>query len=490
MINRVLLIVPPTGLYIREDRCQTPIERLKTVTARPPIDLLYIAASLESAGVQCRIKDYPVLGGTWESLKQDILDFQPEMMVISITTPSLDSDMQACNLAKEVNPRLITVAKGAHFTFLDIAALEQYPNLDIVIRGEYELTAKELVTSSDWRQIAGITYRVRHPKCPMPTNINGNSAIRNPQSEIMRNPDRPFLENLDELPFPARHLIDNRLYIRPDTGEPQTTVITNRGCPYTCIFCLSTQVAGLKLRMRTPENIIAELQECVHKHQIRNFLFRADTFTLNKPWILELCQKIREMNLNISWACNSRVDTIDAERLQAMKDAGCWLIAFGIETGNEPMLVNIKKQTTLDQARAAIRLCKQYKIKTSVYFLIGLPWESKETFAESVQFAKELDPEFIEFFYAYPFPGTEFYEIAVAEKLLAPGEIPKSAYDSPAIPSLYLSIEELKQLRTKALRQFYFRPSYVFRTLKNAGTVKQMVNYLRYGFKQLADLAD
>ena len=246
----------------------------------------------------------------------------------------------------------------------------------------------------------------------------------------------------------------------------------------------------MKLRARSPENIVIELVECVTKHHIRNFLFRADTFTLNKNWILALCQKIQNANLDIKWACNSRVDTIDSGRLNAMKDAGCWLIAFGIETGNKQMLDKIKKSATLDQSKNAIRLCKQHKIKTSIYILIGLPWESKETFTESVRFAKELDPDFIEFFYAYPFPGTEFYDIAVAEKLLQPGEIPKSAYDSPAIPSIYLSKEELATLRAKALRQFYFRPSYIFRTLRNAGSAKQILNYIRYGFKQLADLVD
>ncbi|MFB3895267.1 MAG: radical SAM protein [bacterium] len=471
MIKRAILIVPPTGLYIREDRCQTPIDRLKTVTARPPIDLLYIAGAIEKAGTQCLIKDYPVIGGNWDTLQQDLESFQPEMMFLSITTPSLDSDMQACTVAKEINPNLITVAKGAHFAFLDIDTLEKYPKLDLVIRGEYEITVQELVTQSEWSKITGITYR-------------------NNKSEIIKNPDRPFIETLDSIPFPARHLIDNRLYIRPDIGEPQTTIITNRGCPYPCIFCLSTQVAGMKLRTRTSDNIVAELQECVTQHQIRNFLFRADTFTLNKTWIIELCQKIKAADLHINWACNSRVDTIDSDRLAAMKQAGCWLIAFGIETGDKAMLDKIKKSATLDQARTALRLCKQHGIKTSIYILIGLPWESKETFAASVSFAKELDPDFIEFFYAYPFPGTEFYDIAVSEKLLAPGEIPKSAYDSPAIPTLYLTKAELAKLRNQALRQFYFRPSYIIRTLRHAGSAKQIWNYIRYGFRQLADLTE
>ncbi|MDI6784825.1 MAG: radical SAM protein, partial [bacterium] len=382
MITRALLIVPPTGLYIREDRCQTPLEKLKTVTARPPIDLLYIAGAIEPAGVQCQIKDYPVTGGNWDTLKQVLADFRPEIMFLSITTPSLDSDMQACKLAKEVDPNLITVAKGAHFTLLDKDALTKYPDLDIVIRGEYELTAKEVVTQPDWSKIAGITYRDKVQSSKLKVQ-NLDSAIsksrvsdRNleesslrPQSEIIRNPDRPFIDHLDELPFPARHLIDNQRYIRPDTGEPQTTIITNRGCPYSCIFCLSTQVAGMKLRARTPENIVAELVECVTKHQINNFLFRADTFTLNKSWILELCQKIQEAKLDIKWACNSRVDTIDSDRLNAMKHAGCWLIAFGIETGDKEMLAQIKKNATLDQAQHAIKLCKQHNLKTSIYIL-------------------------------------------------------------------------------------------------------------------------
>lgn len=478
MIKRAILIVPPTGLYIREDRCQTPIDRLKTVTARPPIDLLYIAGAVEQAGAECVIKDYPVIGGDWTTLKQDLESFQPEIMFLSITTPSLDSDMQACKVAKEVNPNLITVAKGAHFAILDKDAIEKYSDLDLVVRGEYELTAQELITQPDWSKIEGITFR------------SNKSQISNLKSEIIHNPDRPFIANLDSIPFPARHLIDNQLYIRPDIGESQTTIITNRGCPYPCIFCLSTQVAGMKLRTRTPDNIVAELQECVTKYQIRNFLFRADTFTLNKTWIIELCHKIKAADLNINWACNSRVDTIDSDRLEAMKQAGCWLIAFGIETGDKAMLDKIKKGATLDQARTAIRLCKQHGIKTSIYILIGLPWESKETFTASVSFAKELDPDFIEFFYAYPFPGTEFYDIAVSERLLAPGEIPKSAYDSPAIPTLYLSKAELAKLRNQALRRFYFRPSYIIRTLRHAGSVKQIWNYIRYGFKQIAEMAE
>lgn len=464
-IKKALLIVPPTGLYIREDRCQTPIERLATVAPRPPIDLLYIAAVLEQAGVECQVRDYPMIKGDWGSLEQDLRNFHPDILILSITTPSIENDLIAAEIAKKIDPEIITIAKGAHFNYLDKATLSQFPSLDIVTRGEYELTFKDIVTQSDLTQVLGITY-----------SVNG---------KIYRNPDRPFLENLDELPFPARHLIDNKMYVRPDTGEPQTTLIAHRGCPFQCIFCLSTQVAGTRLRLRSPENIIKEIQQCISSFGIKNYLFRADTFTLNKNWTMELCQKIKQAKLDIAWSTSTRVDAVDEQLLKEMKSAGCWLLAFGIETGDNSILELIGKKNSLEEARQAIKLCKKVGIKTSLYFLLGLPWESEKTFNTTVSFAKELNPDFVEFFYVYPFPGTKLYQYVVDHGLLKPGEIPKTAYDGPAFPSFYLSLSELAKLRERALLSFYFRPGYLIRTLKNAGSFKQMFNYIRYGIKQL-----
>ncbi|MCX7626203.1 MAG: B12-binding domain-containing radical SAM protein [Candidatus Sumerlaeaceae bacterium] len=467
--RRVLLIVPPTGLYIREDRCQTPIEEMKTIALRPPIDLMYSAASTERAGCECRLVDYPAERKTWTDLERDIMAFHPHVLMISVTTPSLARDLVAAEVAKRIDPSILTVAKGAHFLVYDREALERYPALDCVIRGEYELTAAELGQGRPLDQIQGITYR----------QAGGT---------IVQNPPRPLIEDLDSIPFPARHLVRNELYFRPDTMEPQTTIVTNRGCPHSCIYCLAPVVSGKKNRYRSVANVLAELVECVERFGIRNFLFRSDLFTQNKKWVIELCQAIVDRRLNIEWASNSRVDTIDAELLGWMKRAGCWIIAYGVESGNQEMLDLMKKKATVEQARRAIQLTREAGIKSSVYFLMGLPWDKPETLEDNVRFAQELLPDFVEIFYTYPFPGTELYRIAVEHGLLQAGETPEEAYARPAIGGFYMSREELAKWRKKALRRIYLQPRYIWRTLASVRSPKEFVNYVKYGALTFFDL--
>ena len=468
MKKKAFLIVPPTGKYIREDRCQTPIEEFSTIALRPPIDLLYMAGTLEKTGVECQLKDYPGEEKTWEDFEEDFKQFQPDFLILSITTPSLEKDMKACDMAKSIKPECCTIAKGAHFHHNDHSALETYRSLDIVFRGEYELAVGEVAQSDDLSQVQGITYR--------------------DQEGIHRTPDRPFLENLDEIPYPARHLAKNELYFRPDTGDLQTTIVTSRGCPAKCVFCLAPKVSGSRVRRRSPENIIGELKECVEKHGIRDFLFRSDLFTMDKKWILELCGRIQEEKLDIRWSCNSRVDTIDPIRLKAMREAGCWLVAFGVESGSPELLKMMRKGANIDQARKAIRLCREEKVKSSVYFLVGLPWETEETFQQSSDLAVELDPDFLEIFYPYPFYGTELYDISVREGLLEEGTFPEPSYSRPSNPTLHFSVEQLSHLRRKMLRRFYLRPGYIYRTLRTTRSPRVFLNYVRYGIRQLFDL--
>jgi anaerobic magnesium-protoporphyrin IX monomethyl ester cyclase len=466
--NKVLLIVPPTGKYIREERCQTPLDELHTIALRPPMDLLYIAASLEQVNVESKIIDFPAHDKTWDDFRSVLQEFQPDALIISITTPTLEQDLKAATFAKEINPEIIIVSKGAHFIRLDKDALGQFPELDLVMRGEYEQTVQELASGKDFQDIDGITYRN--------------------DSEVIRNSDRGYIQDIDQIPFPARHLIDNDPYRRPDTEELQTTIVTSRGCPFPCIYCLARAVSGTTTRNRSPENVVAELKECIDKHGIKDFLFRSDLFTANKKWVVDLCKLIQKENLDIKWSCNSRVDTITEEMLVEMKKAGCWLIAFGVEHGDPYMLEMMQKKVKYDRIEPAIKACKKVGIKSSVYFLIGLPWESKETFQTTKKFARKLDPDFIEFFYTYPFYGTEYYDEAVKEGLLKEGELPRVGYNQPAIPTIHLSIEELKPLRKEALRSFYLRPSYIARTLLSNPSPTVLKNYFVYGMKQLRDL--
>jgi anaerobic magnesium-protoporphyrin IX monomethyl ester cyclase len=469
MTRRVLFAVPPTGLYIREDRCQTPIEDMKTIALRPPIDLMYSAASTEEAGCECRLVDYPAERTGWPALEKDIRDFKPHVIMLSITTPSLHKDAKAATLAKSIDPNILTVAKGAHFHVLDRETLQTYKDIDCVIRGEYELTCRELGQGKPLKEILGITYRTA-------------------EGEIVQNGTRPFIDDLDSIPFPARRLTNNSLYFRPDTLEPQTTIVTNRGCPHSCIYCLAPIVSGKKNRYRSTDNVVAELKECVEKYGIRNFLFRSDLFTQNKKWVIELCQKIVAAELNIHWASNSRVDCINAEMLEWMRKAGCWIIAYGVESGNAEILELIKKKATVDQAREAIRLTRESGIKSSVYLLMGLPWDTPQTLEDNVQFAKELQPDFLEIFYSYPFPGTELHKIALEKGLIKDGEIPPDAYSNPAMGGLYMTQEDLAKWRRKSLRRIYLQPKYIMRTLSNARSPRELAQYIKYGALTLKDL--
>jgi radical SAM superfamily enzyme YgiQ (UPF0313 family) len=467
--RKAYLIVPPTGLYIREDRCQTPIKDLKTVALRPPIDLMYAAAMFERGGAECLVTDFPGEGLGWNDLEQRLRRMQPDFLVLSITTPSLEDDLQAAGIAKRASPRTMVIAKGAHFNVLDAATLERHPELDAVLRGEYEPACEALGAGRPLAEIAGVTSR------------NASGAIH-------RTPDAGFVDDLDSLPFPARHLVNNELYTRPDTGEPQTTLVTNRGCPYPCIFCLASQVGGRKNRYRSVENVLKEIEECISRFAIRNFLFRSDLFTQRRDWIIDLCRAIIERRLAIEWVCNSRVDTLDPEMLGWMKRAGCWLIAFGVESGDDRMLELMNKRADAAQAREAIRMTRRAGIRSSVYMLMGLPWETEQAIRENVAFFRELDADYVEIFYVYPFPGTELYEMAVREGLLQAGEIPREAYGEPAMPSLHLSKAELAQWRRRAMRQLLLRPRYIARTLARCRSPRELLNYIRYGWIQLVSL--
>lgn len=462
--RRALFINPPTGNYIRDDRCQVPVEN-STSVLRAPIDLAYMAAMVEQVGWEARIVDYPAEGLAWRDFELDLEVFQPDLLAVSTTTPTLPGDMRACELAKARNPTVLTIAKGAHVTTHDAETLSAFPQLDIAIRGECEELLAELLTTADRSTVLGISYREGE--------------------RIQRNPDRPRLEDLDSLPWPARHLMNNRLYIRPDTGEPQTTIQTSRGCPARCIYCLVPTLSGFDTYLRSPTSIVAEMKHCVTRFGIRNFYFRADTFTLQKSWTLELCRLIQQARMDVEWVCNSRVDTMDPERAREMRKAGCWMVGFGVESGNQEILRHMKKGATLAQAERAIQACKDVGIKTYLFWVLGSPWETAETAQDTIDFARKLDGDFCEFHIAYPFPGTPLHEICTEEGLLGEEQLTGRNVKQAVARSYALTAADLKRIQTRALRSFYLRPSYLARTLRSIDSPVKLWNYARRGIQVL-----
>jgi len=475
-LEKALLFNPPVGLYQRgEDRCQAEVDGGSATSLRPPNDLGYIASMLRQIGVIPFIADYPAEKKLWSHFENDLKTIQPDFLIMSITTPTIKDDMKAFSIAKTFNPNIFTIAKGAHFFTCNKEDLKEaiYDVMDVAVVGEAETIVNNLILAkrqeSDLNKVKGILFK-------------------NHTGQIIQTAPEPFWTNLDKIPFPARDLMKNHLYTRPDTSEPQATIQTSRGCPSQCIFCLSPLISGMKLRERSVSNIVAELEECVNKYNLRNFFFRADTFTLNKKSVIELCKEIIGRNLDIAWVANSRVNTIDEERLAWMKKAGCWLVAFGIESGNDEIQKQIKKGTTQTQAREAVKLCKKLGIKTYGFYLIGFPWETREMIMDTLNLAKELSCNFSEIHIAIPYEGTEFYEIAKDFGIMEESAVGHNYFSNPAIGTLHVTKDELIEMRKKALRSLYMNPRYIANTLIHIRSLEEVKNYTRYGVRLLKNL--
>lgn len=459
--GRVLLIYPPSPVINREDRCQQPTKELLVIPPLPPTDLMYLAAIAEQCGYEAMIRDYSQ-GGNFEV---DLKEFQPDFLVANIATPTFQSDMMAIKLAKDINPSICTIVKGAPFLTYNTNTIYENPFIDYVIIGEAEFTLKEILEGVPDNEILGICYRENF--------------------QPIKNEKRPFIENLDELPFPARHLVDNSIYRRPDNGKVQAVVKVARGCPFHCFFCLATPVSGAKVRKRSQENIVAELKECVEKYNIRNFLFWSDIFNLDREWTLELCKKIIESGLKITWSSNTRADTMDDEMAKMMYKSGCRLVSIGVESGSQKMLDKIGKKITLDNIRNTVKILKKNKIKIYNYFVIGLPWETEETVEETIKFAIELDSNFISFYTATPLPGTKYFAYAMLNKLVEGNLDFRSAYYEPVVRSESLSKERIFELHKQAVKRFYLRPKFIFKTLLSLRSFAEFKNYFIAGMNLL-----
>lgn len=459
--KRVLLIYPPSPVMNREDRCQQPVEDLLVIPPLPPTDLMYLAAIAEQCGYEAIIRDYS-LGGDFTT---DLRIFTPDYLVANIATPTFKTDMEAVAHAKELIPNLITIVKGAPFLTYSDNVIYENPFLDYVIIGEPELTLKDILNGLPNSEIKGICYQ---------ENFQG-----------IKNELRPFNNNLDDLPFPARHLIDNSLYTRPDNGKVQAVIKVSRGCPFHCFFCLATPVSGIKVRTRSAENIISEIKECVEKYKIKNFLFWSDIFNFDRSWTIDLCEKIIKSGLKITWSANTRANTMDEEMAKIMYKAGCRLVSIGVESGSQEILNHIGKKITLNEVRNTVKILKRNKIKIYNYFVLGLPWETEKTAEETIKFAIELNSDFVSFYTASPLPGTQFFAYAMLNKLAEPNLNFENAYYVPSVRSHALSKERIFEIHKSAVKRFYLRPSYIIRTLLKLNSFAEIKRYFKAGINLL-----
>jgi len=475
LMKKVFLIYPPGELFQRgEERCQSNVKSSTATSMRACNDLGYCAAVLRN-NYEIFLKDYQSENLTTENLFKDLEEQKPDVVFISITNTTIFDDIKTVHKIKKTVPNACIILKGAIFYNPEEEMLSSIDlsQVDYLIGTEAECIISELLKAhfenkSELHNIGGILFKE--------------------DNKWVKTDFKCHYENLDEIPFPARDLMNNGLYTRPDTGEMQATIATSRGCPSSCIFCLTPTITGRKLRLRSPQNIYEELLDCYENYGIKNFFFKSDTFTMDKKWTVELCKLIQNSKLQgkIQWVANSRVNPIDEETLFEMKKAGCWLVAFGFESGSKKSLETMKKGATLEQNIEAGRIAKKVGLKIFGFYLIGFPWEDKEDLEKTRDLMFKIDADFIELHIATPFYGTGLYQIAKDEGLIDEDVLGKDYFNAPTIGTKYLSIKEIQDFRNKTLLKYHLRFSYIFKKLISAIFKPTVIfNYFKYGFKMI-----
>lgn len=465
MINTWLLINPPTGKYIRDTRCQASVDDAFAISARPPIDLAYMAGAIVKSGHEYFIKDYPIEGLEWDDMLRDIKTLAIDYIIINTTMFSFEEDLKVCAACKSINERIVTIAKGAIFFYDPVKIMNDYPTLDIAIANEEEKAIEEISSQTKkLSEIYNITYR------------ENNIIIKNPKHI-----------NFDfNLPLPKIDQINHKLYRRPDTNKLQATIVVERGCPGKCIYCVAPMVGGYIARYRRINDIVDEIKLYYINYGISNFYFSADTFTWNQKWVKEFCEIINQLDFKISWLCTARVDCINSELIMKMKLAGCWGLSIGIESGSEHIQKLIKKNLDKNSIINAIKICKSYKMVTLLHFMFGFPWDSDETLKETIKLAKKLKGNLMEFYIVTPLPGTELYEIIKNNiKLSLSNSTIGLNQNTTTTDTYYLSAQRLKILRKKALRSIYLNPLFYINSLLYIRSFSQLIRCIKFITRKL-----
>jgi anaerobic magnesium-protoporphyrin IX monomethyl ester cyclase len=355
----------------------------------PPLGVTYVAAACEQAGCEVRIFDYIVRRYTKEKLAAELDDFAPD--VVGATSVTMNFKVAAAIIqdVKCHNPSIITMMGGPHVSYDWANTLKNYPVIDLIVVGEGEETLRELLPvirdRAAWDTVKGIAF------CK-----DGQTHFTGV---------RDFIEDLDSLPVPARHLLPISRYRA--MGFP-VSIITSRGCPNQCIFCLGRRMVGHKVRYRSPRLIVDEIEDII-SYGFTRINIADDLFTSNKVRVQAFCDEIKRRGIKITWSAFARVNTVDAEILAIMREAGCDTVSFGIESGNAEMLKRVKKGITMEQAVKAVQACKESGVSAHASFMIGLPGESPETIADTCAFAEGLGIDYGVHLLA-PFPGTTVRE--------------------------------------------------------------------------------
>ncbi|MEE0934066.1 MAG: radical SAM protein [Methanobrevibacter sp.] len=422
----------------------------------PSLGIGYMAAVLEEYGYDVDVLDASALELTYDEIGDEILKRNPDIVSISALTPTIGVALDSADKIKQVKPDTVVVLGGYHPTFEYKSVLEE-PSVDVVVRGEGEYTFLDLVqTIERGGDLA---------------NVEGLAFHDESDSSLIVTPDRPIIQDLDELPFPAFHLFPMEKYKILNITTNVATIITTRGCPMKCSFCSSAALHGDHLRRRSYENVCDEIEVRLREQNIDTIAFMDDTFTLNKKFVRDFCAEIKRRNLKFWWGCTSRVDTLDEELLQTMKDAGCITIFIGVESADQQMLEKMNKNITISKTENAFKLARKVGIRTIASCVIGMPEDTRKSIANTIAFVKKLNPNYALYSLATPYPGTRFYNETFKKNLIQIKDWSKFTLIDPVLKTVDVSSKELRSIQKKAFLKFYLRPGYLAKQVSQDGLI-------------------
>jgi len=413
----------------------------------------------------------------WDSFMRLLDEYKPRYYLTQVTAPTLENDMFGCFLARARGAK--TIAFGTHVTPIPRETMRQYPVLDYVLYGEPDLTLRDLLDQLEGRsdQRSEEVKKLFAEHDPTYGSLSESDdqidmdqikgLVWRSGEEIVMNAPRPFISSLDDMPIPQHSMLPLDKYRMPLIKGPFTFIVTSRGCPAGCTYCIKHVSYQFGTRLRSPKLLMEEMWQ-LKKLGINNIHMYADLFTVNREQVVELCQLMIEEEINIRWTCNSRVDYVDEEMLKLMGQAGCWLISWGIESGNEQILRHAKKGAYPEKAERSLQWAKEAGIKNWGYFIIGLPGETEETIRQTIDFSKKLPLDIALFHVAAPYPGTPFFFEVVENEWFRPGtrweqvDMDKgTVLDYPG-----LSAERLLYWQKRAFREWAFRPGPIWTYVK------------------------
>ena len=406
--------------------------------------LAYLAAVLESKGHDVKVIDCQGLDLDHEKLKSELSSFKPNLVGITSIAPLISSALLSAKATKETVPDAPVILGGPHATFMDKEIIDSEAAIDVVVRGEGEETLLELADNvydpNKLQRINGITFRS--------------------SNQTVRTPNRSYIQNLDDLPKPAYHHFQLEKYHL--FGKRVLPIITSRGCPFQCSFCVASRMFGKQYRMRSSENVLDELEWLKSVHGAESFTFYDDTLTFDKQRLFRICDGFKNRKIDLPWDCQTRVDQVSAEVLSKMKAAGCQQVFFGVESGCQEILDVVNKKTSIEQNENAIKLAKKAGLFVTISLMIGYPGETPSTVKKTLDFVKRTKPDDAYVCIATPYPGTELRSLVERNGWKISPNWDQFNTMTPVFENPELKSDELVEIRKKFYDDFY-SPVYILR---------------------------